>query len=579
MPSAAERQLNKKLSQIFRMNGLALRPDAMQPLYDVLQGDDGWEATLNALLAEVQHQELAGGTVDATAVKAAISAVRQRHSAKPSLSLEVIDAFSMPRARFDKQRRTLVPDSTKPALFAPAAAKAGLYSLRLSMVEQRVRRHTMFKPPALANGINPREHLELTGLDALLGRSGVRVVLGVLSEIEAGKYQLEDAHSSIPLDLSAADVTPGLFTKYSIVLAEGEVQPSGVFRVKQLGLPPPEPIADSLTSLGSFDMLRAPTTDISDSSPSSVVTGPPNQAAASSRGAANSLRVRADSVAMKNAMLVVLSDVWLDRPKVLEQLTTLFAGYEQVGSEVIGSGRSAVPLASFFTFVLCGNFNSGGVATAQCGISYDRNFHLTNFKNLSTIINKHQILAKHSHFILVPGQDDPSISAPEILPRAPLPNFMVAEVRKVCAHVELMSSPCRLVLCGQTIVIHRDELLVKARRSCVVRPLSEGLELNQHLTKSLIDGAHLCPLPPNESPVYWQHDHALWLHPAPEVLILADRQWSFQHHYNETLVFNPGNFASDLSWMVYRPSTKEVEASSLSDDDVPMRDVNYARPV
>ena len=33
MPSAAERQLDKKLSQIFRMNGLALRPDAMQPLY------------------------------------------------------------------------------------------------------------------------------------------------------------------------------------------------------------------------------------------------------------------------------------------------------------------------------------------------------------------------------------------------------------------------------------------------------------------------------------------------------------------------------------------------------------------
>ena len=105
------------------------------------------------------------------------------------------------------------------------------------MVEQRVRRHTMFKPFAAGarsrEWDQPEEHLELTGLDALLGRSGVRVVLGVLSEIEAGKYQLEDAHSSIPLDLSAADVTPGLnFTKYSIVLAEGEVQPSGVFRVE-----------------------------------------------------------------------------------------------------------------------------------------------------------------------------------------------------------------------------------------------------------------------------------------------------------------------------------------------------------
>ena len=45
MPEAAERRaLNKRLSQIFRMRGLALRPDAMQPLYDLLHNDeDGWE--------------------------------------------------------------------------------------------------------------------------------------------------------------------------------------------------------------------------------------------------------------------------------------------------------------------------------------------------------------------------------------------------------------------------------------------------------------------------------------------------------------------------------------------------------
>ena len=55
------------------------------------------------------------------------------------------------------------------------------------------------------------------------------------------------------------------------------------------------------------------------------------------------------------------------------------------------------------------------------------------------------------------------------------------------------------------------------------------------------------------------------LHPAPDVLILADRQPQYQHVYDPTgtLAFNPGAFASDLSFMVYRPSTKEVEASSL----------------
>ena len=34
MPATQQRVLNKKLSQIFRMRGLQVRPDAMQPLYD-----------------------------------------------------------------------------------------------------------------------------------------------------------------------------------------------------------------------------------------------------------------------------------------------------------------------------------------------------------------------------------------------------------------------------------------------------------------------------------------------------------------------------------------------------------------
>ena len=37
--SQQQRVLNKKLSQIFRINGLTVRPDAMQPLYDVLEGE------------------------------------------------------------------------------------------------------------------------------------------------------------------------------------------------------------------------------------------------------------------------------------------------------------------------------------------------------------------------------------------------------------------------------------------------------------------------------------------------------------------------------------------------------------
>ena len=88
-----------------------------------------------------------------------------------------------------------------------------------------------------------------------------------------------------------------------------------------------------------------------------------------------------------------------------------------------------------------------------------------------------------------------------------------------------------------------------------------------HLVKSLVDQAHLCPLPQAEAAVYWQHDHAMWLHPAPDVLILADRQHQFQLTYEETLAFNPGGFASGESWFVYRPATKEAEQSFFPEDE------------
>jgi len=117
-------------------------------------------------------------------------------------------------------------------------------------------------------------------------------------------------------------------------------------------------------------------------------------------------------------------------------------------------------------------------------------------------------------------------------------------------------------------VLHREDLLLKARRACLLPPqaaAANGVEcdINFHLVKSIVDQAHLCPLPPAESAVYWQYEHTMWLHPAPDVLVVADRQAQFQLLYEETLTFNPGAFASELSWMVYRPMSREVEASSL----------------
>ena len=353
----------------------------------------------------------------------------------------------------------------------------------------------------------------------------------------------------------------GLFTRHAVVLAEGEVQPSGVFKVRQLGLPPPEPRQRTLEALGNVDPLRkkavAP-------SPTSVLSvGSANYAgiAAAAADAADAAEV--GDVAFDNAMLVVLSDVWLDAPSVLRRLAEVFRGYEAVGAQLVGSGKAATPLASFFTFVLCGNFASAKHATASSTGLQLR----TLFKGLATVLAKTPMLARHAHFVLVPGPDDPSLAAPSVLPRAGLPRSLCTSLLEVIEHLTLASSPCRLMLCGQHIVIHREELLVKARRMCVLPPVVTNEEtLNDHLVKTLIDNAHLCPLPPTEQAVYWQQEHAMWLHPAPDVLVLCDRQKQWQSVYEETLAFNPGDFSSGLSWMTYQPNERTAEESSLPEE-------------
>jgi DNA polymerase epsilon subunit 2 len=49
---------------------------------------------------------------------------------------------------------------------------------------------------------------------------------------EEGRYALEDLSARLPVDLSEAEQTLGLFTQNCIVVAEGELQQDGVFKVR-----------------------------------------------------------------------------------------------------------------------------------------------------------------------------------------------------------------------------------------------------------------------------------------------------------------------------------------------------------
>ena len=172
----------------------------------------------------------------------------------------------------------------------------------------------------------------------------------------------------------------------------------------------------------------------------------------------------------------------------------------------------------------------------------------------------------NSRFVFVPGPNDPGSA--NLLPRPDLPKFFTQKMRDRVPSATFASNPCRIRFFTQEIVIFREEILHKMRRHAVM-PLAgdDTTQVTEHLVKTLCGQAHLCPLPLAARPLYWSHDHALRLYPLPDVLILADRTEQYQWRYEDTAVLNPGTFASDFSFVVYRPATRETEFSRIDDDD------------
>jgi DNA polymerase epsilon subunit 2 len=172
-------------------------------------------------------------------------------------------------------------------------------------------------------------------------------------------------------------------------------------------------------------------------------------------------------------------------------------------------------------------------------------------------------------------------------------------------NVTCTTNPCRIRYYTQDIVIFRDDLQQKMQRHAILPPvptdqgeadMSEGDEavqavsqadISKHvrtvqsdlravadivsdslcacvqLAKTIIDQAHLCPLPLMANPINWDFDSSLQLFPVPDVLILGDATEQYQLGYSSVGVFHPGPFHTDYSFVFYRPSSNTTEFSSV----------------
>ncbi|KAI8816342.1 DNA polymerase alpha/epsilon subunit B-domain-containing protein [Fimicolochytrium jonesii] len=549
--SSAKQQIYKVIT---KKHGLTLKTDALKYLQTVVSElpPEELEETLSYIATSYIQQQSDSGhlivdrasleeVVEAIFRKAAINQALENSNADDqgaggmvgdagvglddvSAYLHVIDAFDMPRFSWKADGKGFVKNNDQPHLLAAAPQKSALYSDRFDLIRQRILRNDAFRSSTF---LRKDDSFEIMPIKNLQGhKPGAFLLFGMLTQVVEGKYHLEDPDALIELEINQKIAKgTGLFTLNCFVLVEGWYTEDRTFRVKTLGMPLPEPRTKSLAAYGhNVNFFGAPHTGDDQVVLENIET------------------------TMSDVMFVVVSDVWLDQPRVVMKLRQLFEGFS--------SAAAIRPLA----IILIGSFiSSPYVFDSASSAAYK-----DCWNTLADLLSDFRELAQECHFILIPGPNDPWSA--NIMPRKGIPEYFMGRMKQKAPKLVLASNPCRIKYCSQEILIFREDLLSKMRRNAIVSPASDDnvVPIEQHLVATIVDQAHLCPLPITIRPAFWAWDHALRMYPQPHLLILADKYDAYSLEYEGCQCVNPGSFPNvEYGFLVYWPATKTCQISKI----------------
>ncbi|XP_063918780.1 DNA polymerase epsilon subunit 2-like [Zophobas morio] len=512
-------QIKKKLHTALKLGGFMVRREFCALIVDKfleqridLDNKHYLDNCIKNLCTSLENQCLIDQSIEREHIERALEVCLNSGYDRNETVINVISAFEFPKFAYNVDRKQYFLSGHKPKLLSSPTSKTQLFLDRYTAILQRTKRNFQQKITE-DNSVK----LELQTVDYLLTLSYVSLnhtlILGSLLQVSEGKYYLEDPTGIVQLDLSHAVYYGGLFVENSFVLVNGHYE-DRIIKVSTIILPPGEEYQNSRPLFNKLNYFGG-----------------------------QSLTPLKDSIKLKDhlqrnrgASLMFFSNVWLDHPETFEKLETLFNGF-----------NPNPPVA----FVFMGNFMS------ECYSSEKMDTLRKLFKQLAELINQFTNLVTHSHFIFVPGLEDPCTSY--VVPRLPMPSVVTEEMTKtIHDNVIFTTNPCRIQYCTKEITVFRADILPKLLQASLHKP--SKAELADNLTRTIISQGHLAPLPLNALTVHWDFDHALSLYPLPDLVVIGDKAESYQGKYKGCQLMNPGSFCeSGFQFKAYTPFSDKIE--------------------
>ncbi|GMP71046.1 hypothetical protein CsSME_00029611 [Camellia sinensis var. sinensis] len=208
--------IRKKVQRKFKMGGYTLKVEALNEVLSFLTHfQDAQDEALDLLLDQLQHQSLKSSILDKEPLHRVVSLLLEADGESPNSSnssssssspaaLRIIDAFLIPKFRYDPVRKIFFEHTGKIPIHGDASAKATLYRDRFLLLLQRLSRDQHFSKPAFDTERSQFGSCEISPIQSLIGLTGRRWVMGVISQLEDGHFYLEDLTGAVEINLSNA---------------------------------------------------------------------------------------------------------------------------------------------------------------------------------------------------------------------------------------------------------------------------------------------------------------------------------------------------------------------------------------